>query len=98
MTSSTLEAPGVTPAAAPLAGAPRRIASFPSMLKANPYQRLLYDQLAAHGLELEQDAEFRLRWLRRRRGKVELLHFHWPHGYWRASSRRGLAGPVADWL
>jgi glycosyltransferase involved in cell wall biosynthesis len=95
VTSSTLEAPGVTPTAAPVSG---RIASFPSMLKANPYQRLLYGQLAAHGLELEQGAEFRLRWLLRRRGQVELLHFHWPHGYWRASSRRGLGGPLADWL
>ena len=68
------------------------------MLEANPYQRLLYGQLAAHGLELEQGAEFRIRWLWRRRGKVELLHFHWPHGYWRASSRRRLGGPLADWL
>jgi beta-1,4-mannosyltransferase len=68
------------------------------VLKANPYQRLLYRELAGYGLELEPEAEFRFRWLRRNRGRVEFLHFHWPHGYWRASWRRRGSGRLADWL
>src|SRR2546423_11796551 len=39
------------------------IASFPPVLEANPYQRLLYDELAGRGLELAPGARFQLGWL-----------------------------------
>jgi glycosyltransferase involved in cell wall biosynthesis len=59
------------------------IASFPSVLSTNPYQRLLYAELARHGFEVAPDAPFDLGWLRRSRGSVRILHFHWPQSYWR---------------
>ena len=65
----------------------RKIASFPSPLKRNPYQTLLYRELARHGYELEPPARFSLRWLLAARGRVHILHFHWPHSQWR--HRRG---------
>ena len=95
MTSPTLEAPGLRTAVAET----HRpcVVSFPSILDTNPYQRLLYDQLAAHGFRVEQSGEFRVPWLWQARRKVDLLHFHWPQGYWRANGRRRLSGPVANW-
>jgi beta-1,4-mannosyltransferase len=95
MTSPTLEAPGLPRSAL---GGPRRcrLASFPPILKTNPYQRLLYARLAEHGFEVETAGEFRIRWLRRNRARVDLLHFHWPQGFWHVSSRRALRGSVAD--
>jgi beta-1,4-mannosyltransferase len=59
------------------------IASFPSVLTTNPYQRLLYAELARHGIELTPDVPFDLGWLRRSRGSVRILHFHWPQAFWR---------------
>ncbi len=95
MTSPTLEAPGLRTA---VAGAHRPgVVSFPSILDTNPYQRLLYEQLAAHGFRVEPSGEFRVRWLFQARRRVDLLHFHWPQGYWRANDRRRLSGPVARW-
>ena len=40
----------------------RAIASFPPVLKSNPYQRLLYEHLAAHGFQLADGAQFELGW------------------------------------
>ena len=95
MTSPTLEAPGLrtTVAEAHRPG----VVSFPSILETNPYQRLLYEQLAAKGFRVEPSGEFRVRWLLQARRSVDLLHFHWPQGYWRANDRRRLSGPVARW-
>jgi beta-1,4-mannosyltransferase len=95
MTSPTLEAPGLRTAVAETHRP--GVASFPSILETNPYQRLLYDQLAAHGFGVQPSAEFRVRWLLHARNGVDLLHFHWPQGYWRANDRRRLSGPIADW-
>lgn len=74
----------------------RRIACFPSILSTNPYQRLLYEHLASHEIEIVPHAEFRIRWLARNRRRVDLLHFHWPQGYWRPQSRRGVHGRAAE--
>src|SRR4051794_20198158 len=68
--------------------APLRVASFPPALEANPYQRLLYEHLAAEGVELVDDADvnegwLRMSWLLRHRSSLEVLHMHWPQGLWR---------------
>jgi beta-1,4-mannosyltransferase len=60
----------------------RGIASFPGVLKTNPYQRLLYEHLADHGYLVVGDARFELGWLWRERRRVKVLHFHWPQSYW----------------
>jgi beta-1,4-mannosyltransferase len=65
-----------------------RIASFPPVLTANPYQRLLYAELARAGLELTLRPRLKLAWLWRHRRTVGLLHFHWPEAYYRYGARR----------
>ena len=52
------------------------------MIPQNPYQRLLYEHLRQFDVELVEGAELKLGWLLRNRRGVELLHFHWPHGYY----------------
>jgi beta-1,4-mannosyltransferase len=99
VTSGTLEAPA-SPRSSTLdrADTALRLVSFPSILATNPYQRLLYGELARHGIEAEDAvSEFRLRWLWSHRHRVDLLHFHWPHGFWRPSGRRWVTGRVVDW-
>lgn len=56
---------------------PLRIASFPNP-NANPYLKLFYDHLAAHGIERVSTEGFNRAWIRANRGKVDFLHFHWP--------------------
>jgi glycosyltransferase involved in cell wall biosynthesis len=55
----------------------------------NPYQRLLYDELARFGFGVaETELKFRALWRARRR--VQVLHFHWPQNYytwWRRPRR-----------
>ena len=53
------------------------------MLERNPYQRLLYDELAELGFPLAPPAKLKARWLWSSRKMVGVLHFHWPQGYWR---------------
>jgi beta-1,4-mannosyltransferase len=60
----------------------RGIASYPGVLKTNPYQRLLYEHLAEHGFHVVGDSRFELGWLWRSRRAVGVLHFHWPQPYW----------------
>jgi beta-1,4-mannosyltransferase len=67
------------------AAAPLRLAAFPSVTS-NPYQRLLYEQLDTHGIERVPGA-FRSGWLVRNRRQVDVIHFHWPYGFWRGSGR-----------
>jgi beta-1,4-mannosyltransferase len=71
--------------------APVRIASFPPPIPQNPYQRLLYDGLAAEGVQLVPSAPLRFRWLLASRRGVDVLHFHWPEIYYR---HRGAASRV----
>jgi beta-1,4-mannosyltransferase len=49
----------------------------------NPYLRLLYEALAAEGLELVEQPRLSLRWLWRSRSSVRFLHFHWPESHYR---------------
>ncbi len=74
------------------------VASLPSPLVANPYQRLLYEHLEKLGLTLVEGARFKLGWLWRSRRSVDVLHFHWPQSYYRF--RRGPMSlrPAASWL
>jgi glycosyltransferase involved in cell wall biosynthesis len=59
-----------------------RVASFPAVeSEGNPYQRLLYEHLAALGVELVPRARLRIWWLARSRSLVDVLHFHWPESY-----------------
>ena len=49
----------------------------------NPYLRLLYGHLDAHGFEAVKAPAFSLRWLWRARSTVGFLHFHWPESLYR---------------
>ena len=64
-----------------------RLVSFPPALDSNPYQRLLYEHLAAEGFEVVEgegveEGFLRFRWIARHRADVDILHFHWPQGLW----------------
>jgi glycosyltransferase involved in cell wall biosynthesis len=52
------------------------------VLSTNPYQRLLYEHLEAHGYRVAPESWLRFRWLWRSRREVGVLHFHWPQSYW----------------
>jgi UDP-glucose:(heptosyl)LPS alpha-1,3-glucosyltransferase len=81
----------------PPAAETRRIASFPAALAMNPYQRLLYDHLGAEGFELEPQARFALRWLIAARGRVDVLHFHWPEGLYSLGRGPAWLRPAGSW-
>lgn len=72
-----------------------RVASLPPVLQANPYQRLLYAELARAGLALEPRPQLKLAWLWRHRRTVGLLHFHWPEAYYRYGS--GKVDALRSW-
>jgi glycosyltransferase involved in cell wall biosynthesis len=76
------------PAGAVFAAPRTRVASLPPVLDANPYQRLLYAELARSGLTLEARPRLKLSWLWRHRKTVALLHFHWPEAYYRYGHRK----------
>jgi beta-1,4-mannosyltransferase len=73
------------------------LAAFP-LVEANPYQRLLYAQLAHFGLRLAWDAQFRFGWLWRSRRSVGVLHFHWPQAYWSRHRRPTRFAQHLSWL
>jgi beta-1,4-mannosyltransferase len=74
------------------------VASFPAPIGRNPYQALLYRHLAEEGTLVEGPPRLSLGWLRRNRGRVAALHFHWPEGYYR-HERGGRTLRVAlSWL
>src|SRR2546430_7722222 len=74
------------------------VASFPPVLARNPYQRLLYDQLALRGLRLAEPAPLTIRRLRRSRGEVGVLHFHWPQSFWHSERGPAALRPLVSWL
>ncbi len=86
-TSAATRASGGT--GAPVAGEAARpatrlrIASFPPVLRTNPYQRLLYRALSGYGVELVDGGTFDLGWLLHAQRSVDVLHFHWPESYYR---------------
>lgn len=59
-----------------------RLAYFPRV-NANPYQSLLYRDLENHGIEVVHGAQFTTRWLWRNRRDIDVLHLHWPQGFYR---------------
>ena len=62
-----------------------RIAAFPRRLAANPYCELLYDHLERLAIEVVEGRSG-IRWLVRSRGRVRVLHFHWPERHFRPGS------------
>jgi glycosyltransferase involved in cell wall biosynthesis len=73
------------------------IASFPPSIRQNPYQRLLYEALADAGCSLDPTGELRARWLVSARHRVQVLHFHWPHGYYRWIEHGKVVNFVLSW-
>jgi glycosyltransferase involved in cell wall biosynthesis len=63
------------------------IVSFPPPLKENAYQRLLYAQLARHGIPMPDVGHFKVGWMLGHRRDVRFLHFHWPQDYYRHPPR-----------
>jgi glycosyltransferase involved in cell wall biosynthesis len=74
------------------------VASFPAPIDRNPYQALLYRQLAAEGLLAEGASRLSLGWLWRSRNRVAALHFHWPEGYYRHDRGGPFARSALSWL
>lgn len=72
-----------------------RLACFPPLLNENPYQRLLYESLEPLGFDVLPSAPLKLRWLLRSRGRIDVLHLHWPESYYRSSGRFSF---VSSWL
>lgn len=63
-----------------------RVAFLP--VYANPYQRLLADGLALHGVEVEMLPELpEASWLQANRGRVDVIHYHWLYGLYMARFR-----------
>src|SRR5262245_49161250 len=82
MTNAVADIEPTTSTAAP-AGPTIGLVSYPSVLESNPYQRLLYGELARHGIVLADEVPFEVRALLRARKLVRVLHFHWPQPHWR---------------
>ncbi len=72
----------------------RGIVSLPPPIASNPYQRLLYEQLARHDLPLEPVERLRATWLWTARHRVGRLHFHWPQAYYHDDR----LGGAASWV
>ena len=75
-----------------------RIASFPPPIPQNPYQRLLYEGLAAEGVRLVPSAPLRFRWLLANRHGVDVLHFHWPEIYYRHRGATTRVDVALSWV
>ena len=86
------EEDGSAPASRPLAS----VTAFPFITE-NPYQSVLYRELAGHGLQLVPTGHFKLGWLWRARKHVDVLHFHWPQNYYRWW-RSGSTWSPLSWL
>jgi len=68
------------------------------VIRQNPYQRLLYEQLAAFGFEVVPDPHFKIGWLWRARRRVTFVHFHWPQGYYCLRGRTRRYERVLSWV
>jgi glycosyltransferase involved in cell wall biosynthesis len=73
------------------------IASFPPVIRQNPYQRLLYAHLAKRGFRLAEDGRFKLDWLWAAKDTVGILHFHWPEGYYLHREGPARLRPILSW-
>lgn len=67
---------------------------LPDWSKANPYQRLLYDELSGQGIPSKglQGRDFTLMWIWRNRSTVAILHLHWLFGLY-DYQQRGISIP-----
>ena len=74
------------------------VAAFPPRLRGNPYCELLYRGVASHGTHVEERAELSLRWVVRNRGRVQVLHLHWPELYYRGRGGRVTARSASAFL
>ena len=45
----------------------------------NPYGALLTEALERQGIKVEYTRDYSPEYLRRNRGRIQVLHFHWPH-------------------
>lgn len=84
-------------------GSPLRVSAHPPPLADNPYQRLLYEHLAAHGVELVDEPSLRrgvmrFSWLWRARGELDLLHVHWPQGLYHHKRGPAALRPALSWV
>lgn len=78
---------------------PTVIASFPPVLESNPYQQLLYRHLEEVHIILHQGhTDFTARWLWRMRRTIQVIHFHWPHVYYRCRRGPRRARQALSWL
>ena len=75
------------------------VAPFPRRVSGNPYCDLLYGRLTALGVDVEPEGQLSFAWLRQNRGRVGVLHLHWPEFYYRgpagAATLRALLGFLA---
>jgi beta-1,4-mannosyltransferase len=74
------------------------IASFPAPIPQNPYQRLLYEHLAACGFSLEPSRRLRIAYLWSARRRVGFLHFHWPQPYYASPIGTGRVRVLLSWV
>jgi glycosyltransferase involved in cell wall biosynthesis len=77
--------------------APARIAALPRALASNPYCELLTSHLEKLGVEV-LDGQLRLSWLVAQRGRVRLLHLHWPERHFDPRRLRSAVGFVVRLL
>lgn len=75
-----------------------RVASLPPPIAENPYQRLLYEALQEHGVELVQTRRLTARWLLRSRALVDVLHFHWLTPYYRHEGGGPVLRRMLSWV
>jgi beta-1,4-mannosyltransferase len=73
------------------------VAAFPRRLESNPYCELLYDHLERLGVEVV-DGRSGVRWLVAHRGRVGVLHFHWPERHFRRGAPGAALGFAARLL
>jgi beta-1,4-mannosyltransferase len=64
------------------------VACLPARLETNPYQRLLYEAVARQGVSVVDGVSLGVGSLLRHRGRVFILHIHWPEGFYRGGRRR----------
>jgi beta-1,4-mannosyltransferase len=74
------------------------IASFPAPIPQNPYQRVLYEHLAARGFSLEPSRRLRIAYLWSARRRVGFLHFHWPQPYYASPIGTGRVRVLLSWV
>jgi beta-1,4-mannosyltransferase len=73
------------------------LAFFPQWF-GNAYVGLLYEHLSRLGFSIVRDGRFTVRWLRRSRHTVDVLHFNWPQPYYVYRRRPRRLVRVLSWL